>query len=421
MGATAVVLYRAVRSRRRRALAIAWLLAGAVALTGPAAGAQSVAGSSLSGYEHIALEGGTSINIKFLIAPEAASQTTRIDNATRAALTMLSAWFGSPPPPFVVAGVPWQGRFSGASQAGRVSVPLRWLTPARDQSTERALIGALVRQYWVGAEPPDTPFKESLVIYVSTRLIHHLLEGSNFETVRFFAGHVPFPLRSVLLSPPVADPRPRVSGFEELESHTAAVEEVRRGVTALQTLERYVGWPTMLEAISTLPLTTRQRDADAFASVLSDVRGTDLRSLVAECLRADAVFDYAIESLQSTPGPAGMVESTVTITRRGSGRFAIGDEAGDRDASMPLLVRFADGSEARDYFDGAAPSTTLVYSAKSVAIAATVDPDTMLLLDDDRDNNTIVRDAPVSPLGIRLALHWMAWLQNAMLSYTALA
>src|SRR6187549_1579889 len=44
IGATAVVLYRAVRSRRRRALAIAWLLAGAVALTGPAAGAQSIDG-----------------------------------------------------------------------------------------------------------------------------------------------------------------------------------------------------------------------------------------------------------------------------------------------------------------------------------------------------------------------------------------
>jgi hypothetical protein len=31
-----------------------------------------------------------------------------------------------------------------------------------------------------------------------------------------------------------------------------------------------------------------------------------------------------------------------------------------------------------------------------------------------------VRDAPSSPLGVRLALNWMAWLQNAMLSYTAL-
>jgi hypothetical protein len=410
-----------VRSRRRRALAIAWLLAGAAALTGPAAGAQSVAGSSLSGVERIALEGGTSIDIQFLIAPEAASQTTRVVNATRATLTLLSAWFGSPPPPFTVAGMPWRGRFTGTSQQGRVSFPLRWLAPVRDQSAERALIGALVRQYGVGAETPDTPFKEALVAYVSTRAIHHVLEGSNFETVRFFGGHLPFPLRSVLLSPPVGDPRPRVSGFEELEPQTAAVGEVRRGVMALQTLERYVGWPTMLEAISTLPRTSPQHDAGAFASVLSDVRGTDLRSLVAECLRADAVFDYAIESLQSTPAASGMVETIVTISRRGSGRFAIGDETGDRDASMPLRVKFADGSEARDYFDGAAASATRVYSAKTAAIAATVDPDAMLLLDDDRDNNTIVRDAPVSPLGIRLALHWMAWLQNAMLSYTALA
>jgi hypothetical protein len=413
-----------VRSRRRPALAIAWLLAGAVALTGPAAGAQSVeslpATRFIEHQERVELGGGTSIDVRFLTARESAAQTTRVVNTTRAALAMLSAWFGSPPPPFTVAGIPWQGQFSGASQQGRVSFPLRWLAPVRDQSAERALIGALVRQYWVGAESPDTPFKESLVIYVSTRAIHHLLEGSNFETVRFFDGHLPFPLRSVLLSPPVADPRPRVSGFEELQPQSGAVEEVRRGVTTLQTLERYVGWPTMLEAISTLPLTTQQRDAGAFASVLSEVRGTDLRALVAECLRADAVFDYAIESLQSSPGAAGMVETTVTISRRGSGRFAIGDGTGDRDASMPLLIRFADGSEARDVFDGAAPSTTLVYSTKSAAVAATVDPDAMLLLDDDRENNAIVRDAPVSRLGIRLALHWMAWLQNAMLSYTAL-
>jgi hypothetical protein len=114
------------------------------------------------------------------------------------------------------------------------------------------------------------------------------------------------------------------------------------------------------------------------------------------------------------------VETTVTISRRGSGRFAIGDEENDRDASMPLRVRFADGSEVREYFDGAAPSTSRVFSAPTAAIAATVDPDAMLLLDDDRDNNTIVRAAPVSRLGIRLALHWMAWLQNTMLSYTAL-
>ena len=63
---------------------------------------------------------------------------------------------------------------------------------------------------------------------------------------------------------------------------------------------------------------------------------------------------------------------------------------------------------------------SLIYSARAAAVAATIDPDAMLLLDEDRDNNTIVRHKPVSRLGIRLALHWLAWLQNAMLSYTAL-
>jgi hypothetical protein len=52
--------------------------------------------------------------------------------------------------------------------------------------------------------------------------------------------------------------------------------------------------------------------------------------------------------------------------------------------------------------------------------SATVDPDLMLLLDVNRGNNAIVRDAPLAPLGIRLALNWMTWLQNTVLSYTAI-
>jgi hypothetical protein len=284
---------------------------------------------------------------------------------------------------------------------------------------ERALIGGLLRWYWNGANGPDVPFKESLVVYTSTRAVHQLLEGSNFATTRFFGGLVPFPLRSVLLSPPVADPRPRVWGFDELAPPGGETPEVRRGVKALQTLERYVGWPTMLEAISTLGRTER-RDSEAFAAALSDVRGTDMRALVAECLRADAVFDYSLDSLQSQPVSSGLVETTVTITRRGSGAFAIGRAAGDRDATMPIRVRFADGTEARDYFDGAAPAATLVYSAKAAAVSAAVDPVVLLLLDVTRENTAFVRAAKIAPLGVRLALHWMTWLQNAMLSYTAL-
>ena len=58
-------------------------------------------------------------------------------------------------------------------------------------------------------------------------------------------------------------------------------------------------------------------------------------------------------------------------------------------------------------------------SAKTAAVSAIADDEAMLLLDVNRDNNAIVRDAPTLKLGVRLALHWLAWLQNAMLSYTA--
>ena len=56
-------------------------------------------------------------------------------NTTHAALTLLSAWFGPPPPPLDgcrrARGVALHWRRA----SGLVSVPLRWLSPVRDQST----------------------------------------------------------------------------------------------------------------------------------------------------------------------------------------------------------------------------------------------------------------------------------------------
>jgi len=329
------------------------------------------------------------------------AQEPRVTAAAQAALTLMRDWFGPLNRP-----------------TGAVPVRLPWLAPARDQQTERLVIDGIVRDYWTDQSVPLSEFGEIVVAYVSAQAIHQQLEGSNFETVRFFGGSVPFPLRSVLLSPPVADPRPRVWRFDD-PGHMLT-REMARGVRALQTIERYVGWPAMLETLSALRAAgPSQLSAESFGEQLSQIRGTDMRFLINECFRPDATYDYAVAALKSEPGAPGLMETTVTIVRAGTGRFALEDD-GESDAAMPMMVRFADGSEFRDLFDGAAPSATMVYSAKSAAVSAIVDPDAMLLLDVNRDNNAIVRDAPTSKLGIRLAMHWLAWLQNAMLSYTAL-
>jgi hypothetical protein len=192
-------------------------------------------------------------------------------------------------------------------------------------------------------------------------------------------------------------------------------------VRALQTLERYLGWPTLLQAVSTMRAAGPARwTVPAFGETLSELMGIDVRALVENCF-SNAPFDYSLEHLDSHPGAAGLIETTLEIVNHGSGRFVIGGN--DHDAAVPLVVRFADGTMVRDDFDGGAASSatplTLIYSAKAAATSASIDPDAMLLLDTNRGNNSIVKDAPTSRLGIRLALHWLAWLQNAMLSYTA--
>jgi hypothetical protein len=310
----------------------------------------------------------------------------------------------------------WLGRAPALPHGVDVDVARPWPRLPRDRSYERRVIARVFHRMWERGAAPLNRFEEALAVYTGTRAIHELLEERNFEVVRFFGGLVPFPLRSVLLSPPVADPRPRVWRFDELPADA----DVLRTVRGLQTLERYVGWPAMAQALATMRAGGHSSlDADVLAATLSAVRGADLGSLVHECFRSDAVFDYAITNVQSPSSGVGLFETSLTITRLGSGIFEVAGE-GDRERSMPVLVRFADGTEIRDWFDGAATSTTLVYTATSPVASAAIDPELMLLLDVNRANNSFTTTSPIRPLGVRLALSWMAWLQHTMLSYSAL-
>lgn len=341
------------------------------------------------------------------------AQSARAQHAAQVALQLATDWLG--PPPFTRLTVRGVTSLPQPPSAGVFEVPVRWLTVERDRSLERTVIAGVVRQFWLRSAPPGR-FEEGLAAYTATRAIHELLEGSNFATVRFFGGFVPLPLRSVLLSPPVADPRPRVWRFEEVP----ADEDVLRMVRGLQTLERYVGWPAMAQALAAMRAGNRNPIAlDDFAATLSVTRGADLTKLVDELFRAGAGFDYAIENVAVRAVGGGLFETTLTVIRRGSGVFAAVTD-GDREPNLPLLLRFADGTELRDWSDGAASSSALTYTAKTPLVYAVIDPEITLLLDENRANNTFATALPRKPLAIRLALHWMSWLQQTMLACAAL-
>ena len=379
------------------------------------------------------------IALTLLVKPSSAHLAERIIEATRSALGLFDEWYGPyPHTVLTVVDAAWNSGREGASYPALVVLNTRWLAPAEDRSLERTLIAAIGRQYWHGVVPRDASqgwFEEGLVLYTGARAIHDRLDGRHVATTRYLGGFVPHVLRSLLLSPRPADPRPRLQRFAELDEPRSApwrawpVEEGSEAVRAhraLATLERYIGWPAVQQALMTFRA-EGGGTPDAFAAVVSRQRGVDLGWFFDEAFRFDARFDYGVARFTSEPRPGetSKYETVVGIERYGDAVFAgtsqpaVEGSAGAQ--ALPLRLSFADGTEVVEWWDGRQPGVELSYLSTSPALAASVDPDVFLLLDDDLMNNSRVRQAVrAEPSGVRLALHWLAWLQNAMLTYASI-
>ncbi len=102
----------------------------------------------------------------------------------------------------------------------------------------------------------------------------------------------------------------------------------------------------------------------------------------------------------------------MTIERRGDAVFA---------GSLPIETRFADGTTLRDSWDARQAQVTIDYVSASPAIAAAIDPEIILILDQDRSNNIFTtQPLPWNRLALKLACDWAIWLQNAMLAYSGI-
>lgn len=386
----------------------------------------------VASVERFTAGGQPPVEIHFYLNPAtSAAQSQRVVDTTRAALRLFGEWLGPYPlDRLTVIDAPWRSRLADVGYPGVAMVQTRWIAPANDLGLERGLIGEIARQYWPLSRSNDArgSLNEAVVLYSATRAIHTDLEGRHFATQRFFGGFVPFVTRSIAWSPRAADPKPRLRRFPELESPRPPSGEALRALLAIHTLERYVGWPALQQAL----LAFRERavttggDPAALIGLLGEQQGRDLSWFLQEAFREDARFDYAVGAFASDalPGSSGFT-TQVELRRLGDAVFAGTSRprvAGlDKARSLPVTVTFADGTSIDEWWDGRDAELTVRYVSKSRATRAAVDPAAMLLLDADRSNNTRSIDPRPDSVGARLSLHWLVWLQDLMLTCTALA
>lgn len=376
-------------------------------------------------HEQLSLTGGAPpLEIEFLFSPGFDRQD-RFIAAAKDALGRFAAWFGPLGTPSVTivdggwrAAVPAEMSLR-ESRGDAIVVPTRWLSPEIDVTLEQAVFTAIGRAYWPAAAraAPDA-FADGLARYSAARAMNDALDGRDLQSYRYFGGFVPHTVRAVSLTRPRRDPRPpifRRPAFDGALASSAsdwlpAPSRADRAAAALVTLERLIGWPAMQAAL--LEFRTRSGGmpftAERLAAVVGEQRGSDVPGFVAATESQSGDVDYVLEDL-ATSTRDGRHQATVRVRRHGSIAFPV-----------PIVTRFADGTESVDWWHGEDASRELTFVAASEAVAASVDPATTVVLDDDRSNNTRTRLATFSRAGARLTVSWAIWLQDLVLTYASL-
>jgi hypothetical protein len=381
------------------------------------------------------------VAVRVRVQPEHRREAARYARAAVASLGTLRQWLGPyRRPTLTVVDPPWHGA-AAADASAIVADRAPWLTSAVSMSPELATARAIARRLW--AESVDTSalpewFAAGLVEYCARRIVTPLFEGEHLGNgfamlePRYFGGFVPRFIRIRLRADADGEPLPAYRVHPRADPAAPAATALDRRsleaktVLTLTTLERWVGGPPFDAALAEFVGASRGRRptlAD-FSSVLSAATGQDLSWLLQPTLAGSAVFDYAVAALHSEDAAGGGFETTVVVQRREDGRFtgAAAPRVGQFESGRGVVVAltFDDGSRIVDAWDGRETRRTLRYLSAARARSAEVDPERSILLDVRRTNNSVTLQPRTAAAATRWTARWLVWLQQVLLTCSAL-
>ena len=385
------------------------------------------------------------VEMRLLLQPEHSGQEDRHFSATAAALRHYGEWFGPYPyPQLTIIDPAWGTGFGGREYPTLFTAGTRWLAPRGTSEPEGVTVHEAGHQFWFGLvsshETDDAWMDEGLNTFSEAR-VGSLTHQPDYRVERFFGGFLPWQLRDVALS--------RATDYNGLDGYrragrgdiqatpsfrywpgTHVATTYFKTALWLHTLERHLGWERLQPAMQRYFTQWRfghPRPADFFAA-LNAGTGEDLGWFIQQVYRTTAVFDYAVDTLSSEPvrtqgvRPARLADAPVAIDRTADGyrTTLVVRRLGDGVFPVDVRVRFADGSEVRERWDGRGAWQLFQYDRPARAVSAEVDPDRVLLLDVARTNNSRTLD----PLGPAAATHWarqwMVWVQDLLLQMAVL-
>jgi hypothetical protein len=203
----------------------------------------------------------------------------------------------------------------------------------------------------------------------------------------------------------------------------------------LRTLENYLGWETFQKAMSVFfeRWKFHHPTPQDFFEVVDEVSGQDLSWFFEQTYNSANVFDYAVESVRSeiVRTPRGYVEQEGDLVfqnaepKNGVGNDSAKAETQYRstvilrrwgEAIFPLevKVRFEDGEEILEHWDGKNRWTQFEYLQPAKIASVEADPERKLVLDVNYTNNSWTHKPEAAAAARKWASKWMIWLQSVL-------
>jgi hypothetical protein len=358
------------------------------------------------------------------VAPSLDARRDHVQAIAAEAAARYVEWLG--PAPFERATIVDRPGSAPDPSGVTVAVGLPW-AGSPDMALEAEVASGLAAAWFPGLAGGEQPaLSQGVVRYLQSHIVERLfnlrrgVSAYRLDGVRLFGGSLFWPTPSLRLGRYAAGLGRDDAGGDPL---------VVRVALAFGTLERWRGWPTVQSALRALAQRSQRGPMSARAAVdtLSSAMGQDLSWLFDQVLDPAATFDYALESVAVAPPSAaceGCYRTDVMVFRRGTATFSgsarqpAGDfQAGD---ALEIRVRFGDGQMARATWDGRAERHTVAFESAAPPAQVWLDPDRVLLLDEDPLNGSRSLPPGTNVPVMKWAARWLVWLQDAAIACTAL-
>ncbi|HTM01884.1 MAG TPA: M1 family metallopeptidase [Vicinamibacterales bacterium] len=388
------------------------------------------------------------VNMRLLLLREHTGQQEAYFASTVAALEYYGLWFGPYPySTLTIIDPAYKSGTDGMEYPTLYSGGTRWLTPTPTPLVNRAAVHEAGHQFWYGIvgsnEFEHGWMDEGINTYSTARAIAAGLPDDHLVR-RFFGDLVPWQFDDIPLRRETDNnrlPAYRDDPEADLPSmptyryspRTARLTTYNKTALWLNTLENYLGWIKMQRVMSTYfeRWKFRHPQPEDFFAVVNEVSGEDMTWFFDQVYRSSNRFDYGIESFTSAPEGDGY--RTTAVARR----------YGDAFFPVQMRITLEDGHSYLDQWDyrqdGMGRRFTMTYHTKSRGAVVAIDGISreprdnagtgrdrrdrprVLLLDTNITNNTMTLTPRAGEAAQKWALQWMAWMEDLMLTWGALA